>query len=81
MEMSEQKWTKRTFPLAEEYRARRRYRSVRALPTGEFRAPQINEWYLSGAIVEAYQATCNLYTPFKIARLVRIIREERIEYV
>jgi hypothetical protein len=38
--------------------------------TGEFRAPRSGEWYLSGAIVEAYRAPSDLTMEFHIARLV-----------
>lgn len=43
---------------------------VRARATGEFRNPTAGEWFLSGAIVEAYHATCDLSTPYNIAELV-----------
>lgn len=45
-------------------------RDVRAQWTGEIRCPQTGEWYLSGAIVEAYRAHNELRTPYHIARLV-----------
>lgn len=35
--------------------------------TGEFRPPRKGEWYLSGAIVAAYQAPNDLSTPYWIA--------------
>lgn len=38
--------------------------------TGEFRNPKRGEYYLSGAIVEAYRAPNDLSTPFWIARFV-----------
>ncbi len=47
-------------------------RNVRAVQTGEFRCPQRNEWYLSGAIVEAYRAPNDLTTDYYIARLVLV---------
>ena len=40
------------------------------MPTGEFRKPKKGEWYLSGAIVEVYQAPNNLTIEFYIAKLV-----------
>lgn len=46
-------------------------RDVVAVATGEFRPPRAFEWYLSGAIVEAYKAPNDLSTPFHIAHLVR----------
>jgi hypothetical protein len=38
--------------------------------TGEFRSPRKGEYYLSGAIVEAYRAPNDLNTPFWIAKFV-----------
>lgn len=44
----------------------------RAVWTGEFRAPQAGEWYLSGAVVEAYQAIGAVNAYRHIATLVNI---------
>lgn len=41
-----------------------------AIKTGEKRPPLQGEWYLSGAIVEAYYAPNDLITPFLIAKIV-----------
>ncbi len=38
--------------------------------TGEFRPPKKGEYYLSGAIVEAYRAPNDLSTPYWIASFV-----------
>lgn len=46
-------------------------RHVKAQYSGEFRQPQGGEWYLSGAIVEAYRASKPLHGDFHIARLVK----------
>jgi hypothetical protein len=43
---------------------------VRARWTGEKRPPRAGEWYLSGAVIEAYRAPNDLSTPFHIAELV-----------
>jgi hypothetical protein len=43
----------------------------KAVATGEMRPPKAGEWYLSGAIVEAYRARADLSTAYHIARLVR----------
>ncbi len=43
---------------------------IRAVPTGEMRAPKRGEWYLSGAIIEGYRAANDLSTAYYIARLV-----------
>lgn len=40
--------------------------------TGEIRAPKKGEWYLSGAIIEAWKAPHDLTMKFHIAKLVRI---------
>lgn len=40
--------------------------------TGEFRPPRKGEWYLSGAIVQAWKAPNDLSTPYWIA--VSILR-------
>jgi hypothetical protein len=46
-------------------------RNVHAVATGERRPPKRGEWYLSGAIVEAYRAPNDLSMTFPIARLVK----------
>jgi hypothetical protein len=46
-------------------------KGVSAQWTGEKRPPRKGEWYLSGAIIEAYLAPNDLSTPYHIARLVR----------
>ena len=51
------------------------HRGERAKPTGEKRPPKSGEWYLSGAIIEAYRAPNDLSTPYLIARLVRVVVE------
>jgi hypothetical protein len=39
--------------------------------TGEFRVPRRGEWFISGAIPEAYYTASNIYiSPYHIARLV-----------
>lgn len=40
--------------------------------TGEFRAPKQGEFYLSGAIVAAYEAPNDLTTAFHIAKEVKL---------
>jgi hypothetical protein len=44
--------------------------NTRARWTGEVRCPRKGEWYLSGAVVEAYRAPSDLSMGFHIARLV-----------
>lgn len=44
---------------------------VKARWTGEFREPRQGEWFLSGAIVEAYRAKANMTTKRHIAKLVK----------
>lgn len=55
-------------PFRDRYHAGR---SFFAVPTGEKRPPRRGEWYLSGAIVQAYRAPNDLSTPFHLAKLVR----------
>lgn len=43
---------------------------IRAMATGEKRPPRKDEWYLSGAIVEAYRASNDLSSDYYIAKLV-----------
>jgi hypothetical protein len=42
-----------------------------ASPTGGFRPPRKGEWYLSGAIIEAYQAKADMSDPYVIVKLVK----------
>lgn len=47
--------------------------NIRAIWTGECRAPHKGEWFLSGAIIEAYQAKGDeILFPYHIAKLVAI---------
>lgn len=43
-----------------------------SVKTGEFRTPKRGEWYLSGAIPQAYKAPNDLTTPYHILKLVRV---------
>jgi hypothetical protein len=45
-------------------------RKARAFWTGVCRAPKKGEWYLSGAIIEAYKAPNNLTIEYPIAKLM-----------
>ena len=62
------------YPLVDFYHGPRltneERRDLRAVATGEFRAPRRGEWFLSGAIIEAYEAKNDLTTPYHIARIV-----------
>ena len=51
---------------------------VRAIYTGEKREPKAGEWYLSGAIAEAYHTPADLSTAYHIARLV-VVRVRMVE--
>ena len=45
--------------------------NLRAVWTGEYRQPREGEWYLSGAIVEAYQARGDYFeSKYPIAKIV-----------
>ena len=52
-------------------------RNVHAKRTGEFRCPKKGEWYLSGAIIEAYHAPNDLTTEYHIAVLVKTKTETK----
>jgi len=56
-------------------------RSVRARWTGEKRGPKKGEWFLSGAVIEAYLAYNDMDTHFHIAELVRVREVRKIEVV
>jgi hypothetical protein len=53
------------YPLADECP-----QACKAVWSGEMRPPRAGEWYLSGAVIEAYQAKGDMNTPYPIARLV-----------
>lgn len=55
-------------PFSERYMSR----NIRAVKTGVFRNPKRGEWYLSGAIPEAYKAPNDLSSPFHILKLVKV---------
>jgi len=65
------------------YRKGRELVEVRAVATGERRAPEAGEWYLSGAIVEAYRTkhALPMGCVYPIARLVVMRRVERWEVI
>ncbi len=45
---------------------------VRAMWVKEYRTPKQGEWYLSGAIINAYRAINDMSSPYHIAKLVVI---------
>lgn len=47
-------------------------RRLRAVHTGDFRPPKAGEYYLSGAIPEAYRAPNDLTSAYWIMKLVRV---------
>jgi len=53
---------------------------LRGVLLGETRKPRKGDWYLSGAIPEAYKANADLSSEYPILRLVRVevVTEERI---
>ena len=50
----------------------------RVRPTGEFRCPRKGEWFLSGAIVEGYQAKADMIAAFYIGELVEVEVERQV---
>lgn len=53
----------------------------RAKATGEFRAPRKGEWFLSGAIIEAYRAFNDYNVAYPIARIYKVRKVEHWEIV
>ena len=53
--------------------------NIMAVLTGEKRTPKAGEWYLSGAIAEAYMAPNDLSDEFCIVRLVKVKTRAIIE--
>lgn len=49
-----------------------RHGRIKARWTGEHRPPRKGEFYLSGAVIEAYRAPSDLTTPYHIAELVLV---------
>lgn len=60
------------FPISptEDYALRYRMERRLARFTGEVRPPRSGEWFLSGAIVEAYYAPNDLTSSYPIAEIV-----------
>lgn len=58
------------YPFSAEYRYRPSLSGMAVVWTGERRAPRKGEWFLSGAIIEAYAAHDDLTQVYPIARLV-----------
>ena len=56
-------------------------KNYRAISTGTIRPPKKGEYYLSGAIPEAYRAPNDLTVSHHIARIVRIKIEQVISIV
>jgi hypothetical protein len=59
----------------------RDHRMLRAINTGVKRCPKEGEWYLSGAIVEAYRAPNDLGITYNIARIVEVVERKTYEIV
>lgn len=56
---------------------------IRAVATTEFRNPKCGEWYISGAVPEAYRALSDLDVEFAIAELVLtrlVVKHEIMRY-
>lgn len=62
---------RRRFGIATALDMYQREMVIKAVFAGEKRPPKKGEWYLSGAIIQAYRAPNDLDTPYHIARLVR----------
>jgi len=46
--------------------------NFKAIKTGEYRAPKKGEWYLSGAIPEAWKAKNDLSSKYFILKIVKV---------
>lgn len=46
---------------------------TRFIASGEYREPKQGEYYLSGAVIQAYRASSNLTSKYWIARQVRMV--------
>jgi hypothetical protein len=57
------------YPLVDQ---RFKYPGYMAQWTGEYRPPRKGEWFLSGALINAFQAPNDLSIPYHIARIVRV---------
>lgn len=62
------------YPLANYQNLMREHRAKWA---GEYREPKKGEWYLSGAVIEAYRAPNDLTQKFHIAKLYKV---RKVEY-
>jgi hypothetical protein len=60
------------YPLADFHSQHFKTHDVYAIKSDEFRPPKKGEWYLSGALIDAYQAKNDLTSSYRIAKLVRI---------
>ncbi len=54
-------------------------RSTRLQATGEYRNPLKGEWYLSGAIIEAYIAPNDFSSAYWIAKPVKLVTCEHCQ--
>lgn len=60
------------YNLAHEYYQVSSLRKFAAIRTGAFRAPRKGEWYLSGAIPEAYRAENDMSEAYYILKLIYV---------
>lgn len=70
--------SKKLYPVANGLSVIPPRNDIMAEGTGEYRCPMKGEYYLSGAIVEAWKAPNDLTSPYWIAKRVRV---ERVEVV
>jgi len=63
------------YPLADYHPENFRHHNIKAKWNGEKRQPKKGEWYLSGAIIEAYQAKNDLSSVFHIATLCQVVTQ------
>lgn len=72
---------KEFYPLADRFPniSNKEQSYLKAIYTGEKRKPKKGEWYLSGAIIQAWQAFSDLNMVFCIAKIVKV--ETKIKIV
>ena len=67
--------TKRTnYPLADRHPAQRDNPGLKLVAryTGEVRTVREGEWYLSGAVIEAYRSPHGTRSPYPIAKIYQV---------
>lgn len=75
---SEKLQRNKVYPCADQPRGHMR-RHVGAVWSGERRPPKAGEWYLSGALIEAFRARNDLIPSYPIAKIHKVKRITTVE--